>query len=97
MAVTQSTSIVIKMSAAADAVTGIINVNFLLWHSPTANAGDTLLVKDAAGNVLWADNADGTYYKNFCPLKNRVNGITITTMTSGTLYVYKAAELPGQY
>jgi len=97
MAVTQSTTAVIKMAAQADAVTGIIDVNFLYWHSPGANVGDTLLVKDAAGNTIWADNADGANYKSYCPLKNKVNGITVTTMTSGTLYVYKEAELPGQY
>jgi len=93
MAVTQSTFNVIKMGAAADAITGLINVNFLYWHSKAAAADDDLVVSDSLGNILWVDTADGARYKNFCPLKQRVNGITVTTMDTGELYVYKETEI----
>lgn len=96
MAVTQENTIVIKMGAAADAITGFINVNFLYWHSKGAAADEDLVVSDAAGNILWVDTADQARYKNFCPIKNKVNGITVTTMDSGELYVYKVAEWPMQ-
>ena len=92
MAVTQSTFNIIKMGAAADAITGLRKVNFLLWHAKAAAAGHDLVVSDAAGNVIWVDTADGANYKNFCPLKNTVNGITVTTMDSGELYVYLEIE-----
>jgi len=96
MAVTQENFIVTVMSATADAITGPIKVNFLLWHSKVAAADHDLLVSDADGNVLWSDTADAARYKNFCPLKNQVNGITVTTMDSGELYIYKIKEMPGQ-
>ena len=96
MAITQRQTIVIKCGTGGDAVTGIIGVNFLLWHAKAAVAGDDLLVKDAAGNEIWADTADAANYKNFCPLKNKVNGITVTTMDSGVLYIYQEAEIPMQ-
>ena len=48
MAVTQSTFNVIKMGAAADAITGLIDVNFLYWHSKAAAADDDLVVV-----ILW--------------------------------------------
>lgn len=95
MAITQSTFNIIKMGAGSDALTGLRNVNFILWHSKGAVAGDDLLIKDAAGNELWADTADAANYKNFCPIKNTVNGITLTTMDSGTVYVYLEKEYPG--
>lgn len=96
MAVTQAQTNVIKMGAAADAITGFYRVNFLYWHSKAAVAGNDLLVSDAAGNELWSDTADAARYKNFCPIKNQVNGITVTTMTTGELFVYLEKELPGQ-
>ncbi len=97
MAVTQEKTAVVKFSTVGDAITGNINVNFIEWHSKTAAADDDLVITDTAGNILWVDTADGIDYKNFCPLKNTVNGIIILTMDSGEVFVYKAAELPGQY
>ena len=96
MAVTQANFIVIKMGAALDAITGLYKVNFLYWHSKVAAADHDLLVSDAAGNELWSDTADAARYKNFCPIKNVINGITVTTMDSGELYVYLEAEWPMQ-
>ena len=93
MAVTQSTFSVVKMGAQGDAITGLIDVNFLYWHSKGAAADDDLVVSDSLGNILWVDTADGARYKNFCPLKQRVNGITVTTMDTGELYVYKETEI----
>jgi len=89
---TQKTFIVSILNAQGDVYTGLVDVNFLLWEASGAGAGNALLVSDSDGNVIWPDHADGANYKNFCPLKNRVNGIVATTMAAGKLYIYKETE-----
>ncbi len=96
MALTQEKFNITKLGAQGDELTGFVDVNFLLWHSKGAVAGDDLIVKDSAGNILWVDTADAANYKNFCPIKNRVNGVDADTMDSGELFIYKEAEFPMQ-
>ena len=65
-------------------------INYMEW-TPTTD-GDDLLVVDNGGNTLWslkaiaADTNEGiAYTKQF---DTSVNGVTITTIDHGTLYVH---------
>ncbi len=89
MAVTQENMPVVKMTGAADALTGAVDVNYLHWVSKGATAGDDLLVQDADDNTIWEDVADGAYFSKQFVLKHPVNGLKVTTLDSGTLYVIK--------
>ena len=95
MAVTQETTPVVKMAAQGDAMSDvladpIVDVNYLLWISKAATAGDDLLVSDGAGNEIWPDIADGANYTKLFVLKHPIKDLTVTTMDSGALYVIKA-------
>lgn len=65
-------------------------VNYMEW-TPTTD-GDDLLVVDNSGNTLWsikaiaADTNQGISYKK--DFNTSLNGITITTIDHGTLYVH---------
>ena len=65
-------------------------VNYMTW-TPEAD-GDDILVKDGGGNTIWtlkaiaADSNQGIEYEK--RFETSVNGITITTIDSGTLYVH---------
>ena len=95
MAVTQGSFPVIKCSAQADVIDsdsvpgGIVNVNYAMWVSKGATAGDDLLVKDGDGNTIIEDVADGAYFSKIYVLKHPFADITITTMDSGTFYIVK--------
>lgn len=93
MAVTQLDTPVIKMAAESDALTGlVVDVNYLHWVSKGAIAGDDLLVSDVNGDIIWEEVADGANYSKLFVLKHPVNGLVVTTMDSGTLYVIKASS-----
>ena len=96
MGVTQENTPVIKCAAAADVINstyvpgGIVDVEYMHWVSKGATVGDDLLVSDGAGNVLWEDVADVVNVSKLHVLKHPVKDLTVTTMTTGTLYVIKA-------
>jgi len=66
-----------------------IRIKHLRWVSASANAGDTVVLKDKNGKVIWAtvaagaDNVEDSLTENqrFFP------GLTVDTI-SGTLYIY---------
>ena len=87
MAVTQEAYPIIKMTAAADQLTGVEDVNYLHWISKGATEGDDLLVVDDDDNVVWEDVADIVNCSKLHIIKHRINKLKITTMTTGTLYV----------
>jgi len=95
MPVTQASTPVIKCSAETDVIDstkvpgGITDVNYCMWVSKDAIAGDDLLVSDGDGNTLIEDVADGAYFSKIYVLKHPIKDLTITTMDSGTFYVVK--------
>jgi hypothetical protein len=86
---------IVKMTEAADEITGTFFVNFLYWVSKTAVAGDDLLVYDSDDNTLWEAVADGANFSRIYPVKTYVNGVKLQTKDSGTLYVVKQAYVAG--
>lgn len=87
MAVSQVSSNVIKMTAAADSITGKKLVSYIRWVGATT-AGHSLVVKDAAGNEIMKSVADGNYFIDIQPVFQVKDGVVATTMQSGELYVY---------
>lgn len=90
MAVTQSTKRVVKMTAAADALSGRSILRGLVWVGPTT-----------AGHILTVSDSDtGEIFSSVCSAANQgdqlllptmgmpVYNLTVTTMTSGYLLVY---------
>ncbi len=87
MSVTQETYPIIKMTAAADQLAAVRDVNFLHWISKGATEGDDLLVVDDDDNVVWEEVADVVNFSKVHIIKQHINKLKITTMSSGTLYV----------
>lgn len=75
---------------AAAVTTKPLFVNRMVW-APEAD-GDDILVVDNSGATLWslkaiaADSNKGITYERI--FESSINGITITTIDSGTLYVH---------
>jgi len=91
MAVTQETYPVIKMAAEADALSGVVDVDYLHWVSKGATVGDVLLVADDDDNVVWEEVAEIVNCSKTHIIRHPINGLKLTTMDSGTLYVIKKA------
>lgn len=81
---------VVKMTAASDAITGNVAVNFLYWVSKGATVGDDLLITDSADVAIWEAVADATNFAMIFPVKNAFSGVKVGTIDSGSLYVVKA-------
>ena len=95
MAVTQADQQVVKFAAAADAITGWNDIAFFWWTGAASAAA--LLVSDAAGNEIYRDIASVANYRGFFPVNAKLNGITVTTMGSGTLYAIRRSPYSGKY
>ena len=77
-----------KFAAAADAKTGHYFISHMRWVKPTTAAHD-LLVSDTAGGEVAAAAVDTGVSDQVIPMYGQsVNGIVVTTMRSGTLYIY---------
>jgi len=78
------------IDTAAEITTNPVKVKRMIW-SPTTG-GDDLLVVDNGGNTLFklkalaADTNQGIEYERV--FESSVNGITITTIDHGTLYIH---------
>lgn len=71
------------------ALTGIKFVKHFRWISATT-AGHKCIVKTASGDMAFESEADGAKFIDVHPLYKFMNGLTIDTLDSGTLYVYLA-------
>ena len=60
------------------------------WVSSGAGQGDTCVVKDAAGNVIFESEATGADWSDEVELAKVEGflGVQVTTLTSGTVYFY---------
>lgn len=78
------------LDAAEEIVTRPVYVKRMVW-TPTTD-GDDLLIVDHAGGTVWtlkaiaADSNQGIEYEKV--IDGTVNGMTITTIDNGTVYVY---------
>ena len=87
MAVTNIAASPLIMSAASDADTRQFLVTWIRWNGATT-AGHALLVKDSAGNTIFASEADGANFIDIQPIFKVCKGLVVTAMDSGTLYVF---------
>ena len=87
MSVTTNAGYMIKMTAQSDAVTGSFKVGYVRWVNGV-RANEECLLKDTNGSELFHSVADGPNYTDLMPIFRWVNGLTLTTLDSGTLYIY---------
>ena len=90
MAVTQSTTQIIRFAAAADAITTKVYIQKIRWVKPTT-AAHSLIIKDTAGTVMLdatasAANVDQEYDFRLQPLL--ADGVSIDTLGSGKVDIY---------
>lgn len=60
------------------------------WVSSAAAQGDTCVVEDAVGNVVFESEATGADFSDEIELGKvpLINGLKVSTLTSGNLYIY---------
>ena len=89
MAVTNQAGGIVKFTAASDARTGTIMINKIRWVGPTT-AAHICLLSDTSGKTIFHAICDTTKRNeevNF-PDGFSAQGLVVTTLGSGTLYVY---------
>ena len=79
----------IKLGSNGDAVDRRLYLTYIRWVGGTT-AGHTATVTDTAGNVLFTSEADGANFLDIQPVYQIRNGIVVSALGSGTLYVYIA-------
>ena len=86
MAVTQLNTRYIRCSAAADAITKDLVINFIRWVGATS--ADTLVLSDSNAIVIAESAANSNDFVDIIPINDVIPGLTVTTMGSGTLIIY---------
>jgi hypothetical protein len=90
MAISQTSKRIVKMDGAGQTLSGDKLLRGLVWVGPLA-AGDTLLVSDTnTGEIFGSkcsviNQGDSLFFPTTA---FAVKDLTVTTMTSGVLYVY---------
>jgi len=92
MAVTGESIGIIKMTAAADAVAKKMKIDFIRWVGAAA-ADDELILTDTAGNTIFESIANAGNFIDIHTIPVVVDGIIAATLDSGTLYIYKNADV----
>lgn len=87
MAASQTKTNVNKYAAQSDATTGRRKILHFVWDAGAA--GESLLIKDTAGNELCGAHSDSGQLLMVIPMGIVVNGVTITTMSGGTVWEVK--------
>jgi hypothetical protein len=68
---------------------GGIAVKRVRWESVSASAGDTVVIQDAGGRVLWESIAPGSNFTDSDLLETIwPTGFKVPTLASGKLYIY---------
>ncbi len=84
MAVTGNLGKYITLTAVADAVTGPLFIKAIHWYG-TGTTGDTVVLKDSDGDVIFNARAQGTDYDNWYYYDRAVDGVTVDTLASGSI------------
>lgn len=76
-------------AATTSVLMGYLRIKTLYFFNP-ANIADTVVVKDAAGNMIWEGRCEVANQSQVfvCPREIEVNGYQITALDSGTIYIY---------
>lgn len=73
-------------------------VSKIRWVSKSASAADDVDIQNGAGTSKWVSVASGANYveeTHFDPdARIRLEGLTVPTLDSGTLYIYVADAVP---
>jgi len=79
----------LKITATGLVTLGTIQVQQFEW-SGSGSSGDTLLIVDNNGKVVWAATAAGTPYDLYKSYGRPagIQGLSVTTLSSGTLVIY---------
>lgn len=92
MAVSNEDGSPIIFTASGDVTTKSFLIDSLRWVGATT-AGDTCVIKDGNGKEIFKSIANGAnFIDGWVWKRNWLYGVTITQMTSGTVYIYKAAN-----
>lgn len=79
-------------STESDALTGVLHVKSLRWVSVSAAAGHKVEVEDSDGNVIFESVADGANFVDSVDIDEKVNGVVVSDLDSGSLYVYTGSK-----
>lgn len=77
---------VVDTAGAGLIATGRVRPFTIRWVGATT-AGHKCVVKDAAGEVKWEDVASGANYVTEGRIEIDWNGVAVTTLDSGKLYI----------
>lgn len=87
---------VIDTASATPITVALTMLDRVRWVSSGASAGDAVVIKDNSSTprVIFETRATGAnYVEESLALKGqRLNGVAITTLTSGKLYLYHRTE-----
>ena len=87
MAVSNLTASPIVLGTQGDADSRSFFVTWVRWNGATT-AGHALVLRDTAGNLVFASEADGANFIDIQPIFKVVKGLSLATMQSGTCYVF---------
>lgn len=87
----QSVSHLPFVTTTAISFTGSFAIDCIYWYNP-ANIGDTVVLVDAVtGAPIWQGRCEAPNQSQIFYFKSLLtNGLNVSTITSGTLYVYPA-------
>jgi hypothetical protein len=75
------------LDTAGAVTTARVNAKTVRWVAPAASAGQKVILKNAAGRVVWEDYATGSNYVVSDRVETIWNGLTVDTIDSGKLYI----------
>lgn len=78
---------VLKSTTALDEVEGRFQVGMIRWSNGNA-ADDECEITDKDGNVYFNSIADGPNFIDLHPLFKQMNGIIVSILSSGTVFIY---------
>lgn len=79
---------VIDTASATLVRTDVVHIASVRWVSNGASAGDQVIIKDGVGATIWETRATGNNYVEESKVPLRATGFAVTTLTSGTVYLY---------
>lgn len=90
MAVTQASKRIVKLTAAADVLSGREMLRGIAWVGPGA-VGDSLVISDSGTGEIFSSKCSAINQGDqimFPTQAYLVNNLTVTTLTSGYVLVY---------
>ena len=87
MAVTNAKSGIYRFDTGGGTVSGGQFVTYARWIAGAAS-GDQCVLSDGVGSIWFDSQADGADFIDIMPIYRVLQGLTVTTIDSGILYVY---------